>query len=254
MNRADVQDRIAEWQLELNGSSAQEVLRWVATAFPGRTQLASSLGLEDQVLVDMTAREKLEIPIFTIDTGRLFSEAYDLIARTEKKYGVKMQVYFPDAGDVEKMIAEHGVNLFCTSVELRKLCCRVRKVEPLRRALSGLDAWVCGLRRDQSVTREELQVVEWDGANELVKVNPLVDWSEGEVRNYVREGEIPYNPLHDTSYPSIGCACCTRAVEPGEDVRAGRWWWETPEKKECGLHWDGGKLVCSRAPRKKEDS
>lgn len=187
----------------------------------------------------MIADRHLSVGLFTLDTGRLFQDTYELIERTESRYGVKFRILFPHQSDVETMVARHGLNLFRQSVELRKECCRVRKVEPLRRALAGLDAWITGLRREQSLTRQTLEAVEWDAANGLVKINPLRDWSEAQVRDYIRARGVPYNPLHDQGFPTIGCACCTRAIRPGEDMRAGRWWWEAPEHKECGLHGAG---------------
>ena len=174
--------------------------------------------------------------IFTLDTGRCFPETYSLIERTNERYGIKLEVYFPDYQNVQKMIAEHGVNLFYGSVELRHLCCNVRKIEPLQRALKGLKVWICGLRREQSITRKDMQLVEWDANNGLVKLNPLIHWTEDEVKAYVKQHSVPYNKLHDKGFPSIGCQPCTRAVEPGEDIRSGRWWWENPEHRECGLH------------------
>ncbi|MGB9613643.1 MAG: phosphoadenylyl-sulfate reductase, partial [Candidatus Margulisiibacteriota bacterium] len=154
----------------------------------------------------------------------------------ENKYHIKVDPYFPDTASVEKIIREHGPNLFYKSVELRRLCCRVRKVEPLHRALSELDAWITGLRRNQAVTRAEIKKIEYDRGNDLVKINPIADWDEDQVWEYIKANQVPYNALHDRNYPSIGCEPCTRAVKPGEDIRAGRWWWESPEKKECGLH------------------
>jgi phosphoadenosine phosphosulfate reductase len=198
--------------------------------------LASSLGPEDQVLTDMIARAGLDIDIFTLDTGRLFNESYQLIQRTEARYGIKIKVYFPSSAEVESMVNTHGVNLFLDSIELRKMCCRVRKIIPLQRALEGLGAWITGLRREQSITRTEVEPVEWDESHGLVKLNPLAAWKESQVWNYVREQKVPYNVLHDRGFPSIGCSCCTRPVAVGEDSRSGRWWWELPEHRECGLH------------------
>lgn len=228
---------LAQWQARLADQPPEEVLRWAAGQFSGRVALASSFSLEDQVLVDLIARHILPVSAFTLDTGRLPPQTYEVWQKTEEKYRLTIRAFFPEAAEVEQMVNQHGINLFYQSVELRKLCCGVRKVSPLRRALGGLGAWVCGLRRDQSVTREALQVIEWDAANGgLLKINPLAGWSEEQVREYVHDREVPYNALHDQGYPSIGCACCTRAVRPGEDIRAGRWWWEEPQKKECGLH------------------
>ena len=220
---------------ELEGAGAEAVLADAAQRFPGRVAFASSLGLEDQVLTAMIAEAKLEIPIFTLDTGRLYPETYDLIARTRERYGVTIHVYFPDAGEVEEMVDRDGVNLFRDSIEARKRCCGVRKVHPLRRAQRELDAWICGLRSGQGATRQKVEVAEWDAAG-LVKINPLAAWDEAGVRDYVSAHDVPYNPLHDAGFPSIGCAPCTRAVPEGEDARSGRWWWESAEHRECGLH------------------
>lgn len=184
----------------------------------------------------MIASLRKDTRIFTLDTGRLFPEAYDLIDTTCKRYGVQIEVYFPNAPSVEKMVKDKGINLFYDSIENRKLCCHIRKIEPLNRALEGLDFWISGLRREQSITRNDLSVVEWDALHGMIKVNPLLEWSTEKVWDYIRDRNIPYNPLHDKGFPSIGCQPCTRAVEPGEDIRAGRWWWENPEMKECGLH------------------
>lgn len=215
---------------------AQEVIRLANERFGRRVALSSSFGAEDMVLIDMLMRVNPKARIVTLDTGRLPQETYNVIDATRQKYGAVIEVFFPRAEAVEAMVAEHGLNLFYHSIENRKLCCGVRKTEPLRRALSGLDAWMTGLRRDQSVTRTAVQKIEWDEANALIKINPLVDWTLDDVWKYIRENNVPYNALHDRGYPSIGCAPCTRAIQPGEDQRAGRWWWEHPETKECGLH------------------
>lgn len=227
---------LQDWQRELAGRSAEAVLEWAAVRFPGRVRFATSLGAEDQVLTHMIARAGLPISIFTLDTGRLFEETYELIDRTREHYGVEIEICFPEAESVRRLVHEHGVNLFRKSVELRKACCGVRKIEPLRRALEGQGAWVVGLRREQSVTRTDMHAVEWDAVNGLVKFSPLIDWTEQQVWDFIRANNVPYNPLHDRGLPSIGCASCTRAIQPGEDIRAGRWWWEQPEHKECGLH------------------
>jgi phosphoadenosine phosphosulfate reductase len=212
------------------------VLGLVLDRFGQKTALASSFGAEDMVLVDMLARIDPQARIFTLDTGRLPQETYNLIDATRQKYGVSIEVLFPQPDAVQAMVADHGVNLFYHSVDNRKLCCGVRKMEPLRRALSRLDAWITGLRREQSVTRTSVHKIEWDDANGLVKVNPLVEWTHADVWAYIREHNVPYNALHDRGYPSIGCAPCTRAVQPCDHERSGRWWWEHPETKECGLH------------------
>jgi phosphoadenosine phosphosulfate reductase len=221
---------------ELGDASAEEVLATAVRRFPGRVAFASSLGLEDQVLTAMIAEAKLDIPIFTLDTGRLFPETYDLIDRTARRYGVTIHTYFPAAAEVEKMVDRDGVNLFRDSIEARHRCCEVRKIMPLRRAQLELDAWICGLRSGQGATRQKVEVAEWDQLADMVKINPLAAWDEARVWEYIRAHDVPYNPLHDRGFPSIGCAPCTRAVAEGEDWRAGRWWWEMPEHRECGLH------------------
>lgn len=229
-------ERVGRLQRVLNEQPAEQILRRAASEFPGQVALASSLGLEDQVLTDMIARSGADIPVFTLDTGRLFPETYELIERTQARYGVRVRIWFPESTAVQEMVNRHGVNLFLDSIELRKKCCQIRKIEPLKRALHGLGAWVTGLRREQSVTRQEVEVVEWDQANGLVKINPLAGWDESRVRAYIQAHNVPYNPLHDRGFPSIGCSSCTRAVRPGDDPRSGRWWWEQPEHRECGLH------------------
>ena len=226
----------AELNKTLQGKSAQEVISIVSEKFGDRIALSSSLGAEDQVLTDMVVKNATDIPVFTLDTGRLFPETYDLLDRTCQKYDIKVKVYFPDYKQVEEMVNEKGINLFYKSVENRKLCCNLRKIQPLKRAFSGLDAWICGLRKSQSVTRVDMQVVEWDEGNGLIKINPLIDWSEKEIWKYIDKHNVPVNPLHKKGYPSIGCQPCTRAIFPGEDIRAGRWWWENPDTRECGLH------------------
>jgi phosphoadenosine phosphosulfate reductase len=197
---------------------------------------ANSLGAEDMVLTDMIARNHLPINVFTIDTGRLSEHTYHLIADIRTKDGITVTVYFPDATAVENYVGRHGVNAFYGSVELRKECCEIRKVRPLKRALKNQGAWVTGLRRQQAVTRKNMAFKEWDADHVLYKYNPLVEWSDEDVWAYIKEHDVPYNPLHDQGYTSIGCAPCTRAISAGEDIRAGRWWWESQDTKECGLH------------------
>lgn len=220
----------------LKDSTPEEILAYFLPKYNDRIALASSLGLEDQVLTAMIAKIKKDARVFTIDTGRLFPECYQLIDRTNDKYDIKIEVYSPEHTGVEKYVRENGVNAFYQSIEKRKACCHCRKIEPLLRALSTLDVWICGLRASQAVTRTNINVVEWDANNGLIKVNPLAKWSEEDVWKYIKENRVPYNKLHDQGFPSIGCQPCTRAIEPGEDIRAGRWWWEDPEHKECGLH------------------
>jgi phosphoadenosine phosphosulfate reductase len=222
---------------EFENKPAEEILRWALDTFKGKVALANSFGAEDVVLTDMFVKIDPKVKIFTLDTGRLPQEIYDVWERIEGRYGIRIEPYFPDARSVEAMVREHGPNLFYKNVELRKLCCKLRKVEPLKRALSGLDAWICGLRREQSITRENIKKIELDKAHgEILKINPLADWTIEQVWDYIMKNDVPYNKLHDRDYPSIGCAPCTRAVKPGEDIRAGRWWWEKLENKECGLH------------------
>ncbi len=227
---------IENYNTRLKDASPQEIIEFFATNFKGRIAFATSLGAEDQVITEMIAGIDPEMKIFTLDTGRLFQETYDLLDITRKKYGLLIEVSFPNALDVEEMVNTRGINLFYDSVENRKLCCFIRKTEPLSLALSGMDAWICGLRRDQSVTRQKINIVEWDNIQKKIKVNPLAGWGLEQVWDYIHENKIPYNTLHDKGFPSIGCLPCTRAVLPGEDIRAGRWWWESPENRECGLH------------------
>jgi len=227
---------------ELEDKGAEEILKWAIDKFHPRIALASSFGAEDVVLIDMLVKINPEVKIFTIDTGRLHQETYSLMDEIREHYGIKIHVFFPDKEEVERMVREHGLNLFYKSVELRKLCCQVRKVEPLKRALKDLDAWITGLRREQSPTRSLIKKVEYDRIYEKVKINPLADWTHEDVWNYIKEKKVPYNKLHDIGYLSIGCEPCTRAVRKVEDPRAGRWWWEREAHKECGLHYDPLKI------------
>ncbi len=233
---AAVKEQIAKWNEELKEKNAVGVIGFFLQHFGEKIILSTSLGLEDQVLTEMVLRQKNDVEVFTLDTGRLFPETYDLIARTNKHFGIRMKTYFPESAKVEEMVAEHGINLFYDSVENRKMCCGIRKVAQLPRAFEGVDAWICGLRKDQSVSRFFNKMVEWDANNGLVKINPLINWTEKEVWAYIKNHSIPYNLLHDRGFPSIGCEPCTRAIEPGEDIRSGRWWWENELHKECGLH------------------
>ena len=218
--------------------AAKALLADIAHNFAPAT-FANSLGAEDMVLTDLILKSRLPITIFSLDTGRLPPETYDLIGAVDKHYGHRLTIFFPRADDVETYVRNQGINAFRDSVTLRKACCAIRKVEPLQRALAGKRAWITGQRAQQAATRDGLPLREYDASNGLEKFNPLAEWSEKEIWTYIKQNAVPYNALHDRFYPSIGCAPCTRAVALGEDVRAGRWWWESPESKECGLHVKG---------------
>lgn len=219
---------------ELLGRIAAE---WHPAAF------ASSLGAEDMVITDVIMRSRLPIEIFSLDTGRLPAETYDLMHELQQHYGLKLTLYYPRHESIEEYTRNNGINAFYDSVELRKACCQIRKVEPLQRALASRKAWITGMRAQQSATREGLAMQQFDATNRLEKFNPLAEWTEQEVWTYIRTHDVPYNKLHDRFFPSIGCAPCTRAISPGEDVRAGRWWWEEAASKECGLHVSNPKLA-----------
>jgi phosphoadenosine phosphosulfate reductase len=222
---------------EFEKSTAIALLQWALKSFSPKITLASSFGAEDVVLIDILMKLDPKIKVFTLDTGRLNEETYEVMDKIRKKYGIVIESYFPDKEAVQKIERDKGFYSFRESVDNRKECCAIRKVEPLGRALKGLEAWITGLRRDQGVTRADVHKIEADAAHPgLFKVNPLADWSHQDVWNYIKKNSVPYNRLHDQGYPSIGCAPCTRAVKPGEDIRAGRWWWESADHKECGIH------------------
>ncbi len=222
---------------DFDKKSAQEIIQWAGKRFGQRAGLASSFGMEDMVLIDMLAQLDDVVTVLTLDTGRLHEETYETMERVRSKYGIHIQTFFPVKEDVERLVRDKGYFSFRENVDDRKECCAIRKLEPLKRALSGLDAWITGLRREQSVTRTDVpKVAEDPDRASLVKINPLADWTLVQVEEYIQKNNVPINPLHRKNYPSIGCAPCTRAIEPGEDIRAGRWWWENPEHKECGLH------------------
>ena len=222
---------------KIESSSLQDALNLLVELFPGKVLFSTSLGQEDQVITDIILRNKIPVEIFTLDTGRLFYETYELIERTNARYKTTLTIYFPDAADVETFVTKKGVNSFYESVENRKECCYIRKVKPLNRALKNAKIWITGLRAEQSENRKNMPVISWDEEKQLYKFNPLINWNFDQVLHYIKENNVPYNPLHDKGFISIGCAPCTRAIEPGEDARAGRWWWETSQK-ECGLHVD----------------
>jgi phosphoadenosine phosphosulfate reductase len=226
---------LSDLESRLNSLSAVEGLALIAALFPGKVVFSTSLGQEDQVITQLIATQNLNIQIFSLDTGRLFPETLEILSRTEAKYKQRIKVYYPTTSSVEKLVSEIGINGFYESVENRKSCCFTRKVEPLKRALAGNEIWITGLRAEQSANRSDMRHIEWDEGNQIIKYNPLLNWTYDKMIEYINEHRIPYNPLHDQGFISIGCAPCTRAILPGEDVRAGRWWWEE-SKKECGLH------------------
>lgn len=232
----NLQEKIRNLNQQGKDLGAEDIIRLAVKEFGSRLTFASSLGEEDQVITHMISLIAPQTTIFTLDTGRLFPETYDLLAKIEKRYSRSVEIYFPDAKAIEQMVAQKGINLFYQSVENRKLCCSLRKVEPLKRALKNVDAWMCGLRREQSVTRSDIQIFELDPVNERIKINPLVNWTLAQVRDFIKVNQVDVNPLHANGFVSIGCAPCTRAIKPGEDIRAGRWWWELTDQKECGLH------------------
>lgn len=222
---------------EAESWSAQDVLRWTLKTFGNRIALSTSFQAEGMVLLDMAHKINPNVRVFTIDTGRLPQETYELIERVRERYQISIEVYYPNADELSQMVTKHGLNLFYRSVSLRVLCCELRKVKPMQRALTKYDAWITGLRRGQSDTRKAIAKIELDQTHQgKVKVNALADWTEKQVWDYIRDNDVPYNELYDKGYTSIGCAPCTRAIQPGEDPRAGRWWWEKGIPKECGIH------------------
>ena len=237
MARRLSKEEVAGLNRQFEKAAPQDVLRWALSTF-GRSIALAWSGAEDVAVLDMMWRiDPRAARVFTLDTGRLNPETYELIDEIRRKYAVDLEIVFPQTAAVEALVREKGVNLFYHSLENRKLCCQVRKVEPLNRVLGTLDGWITGLRRSQSVTRGRLEKIELDPAHGgIVKLNPLADWTTAQVFDYIAANGVPKNRLHDQGYPSIGCAPCTRAVKPGEDERAGRWWWEDPASKECGLH------------------
>ncbi len=227
---------ISSLNAAIEGKSETESLAILADLFPGEVVFSTSLGYEDQVITDFILKNNLNVTIFTLDTGRLFSETYMTLQKTNNRYDTKIKVYYPQTDSVETLVSTKGPLSFYDSVENRKECCFIRKVEPLNRALKGAKIWVTGIRAEQSGNRHDMPQLEWDEAHQLVKFHPILHWSFEEVKTYVKSNGIPYNPLHDKGFVSIGCAPCTRAIQEGEDFRAGRWWWEDESKKECGLH------------------
>ncbi len=236
VSKQSLKEKVSDYQEVCREKSPRELLSYFLDLFSNRIALASSLSVEDQVLTDMVLKVNSGAKIFVLDTGRLHSQTYEVMSKTMEKYAMAYDIYFPNAQRVETMLKKNGPNLFYKSIECRKQCCNVRKVESLERALAELDVWITGIRKNQAVTRGSINTIEWDEANQLLKLNPLANWHEDDVWDYIKKYDVPYNTLHDQGFPSIGCAPCTRAIKKGEDIRAGRWWWEQPEHKECGLH------------------
>lgn len=228
--------KINELNQKLQNLEASQIIEYFIKQYGQKAALSSSLGAEDQVLTDMILKIDKSANIFTLDTGRLHNETYEVMDATNLKYGVKLNVFFPLHEEVEKLYQNQGINGHFESIQNRKACCNIRKMQPLKRALKPLKVWITGLRAAQSVTRVETPVVQYDENFDVIKVNPLIHWSQKDVWEYIKENSVPYNKLHDQGFPSIGCAPCTKAIKKGEDIRAGRWWWENPEHKECGLH------------------
>ncbi|MEO6305517.1 MAG: phosphoadenylyl-sulfate reductase [Bacteroidia bacterium] len=220
----------------IKDQSAENALALLTKEFSGKVVFSTSLGYEDQVITHFIFSNNLPIKVFTLDTGRLFSETYSVFESTLQRYKKPIKTYYPQTLELEKLVSEKGPNSFYNSTENRKECCYVRKVEPLKRALKGNKIWITGIRAEQSGNRKDMPALEWDEGNQIVKFHPLINWTLEEVKNYISENNIPYNILHDKGFVSIGCAPCTRAIKTGEDHRAGRWWWEQNDKKECGLH------------------
>ncbi|MBO9200376.1 MULTISPECIES: phosphoadenylyl-sulfate reductase [Niastella] len=230
------QSRLTELTHQSDRLSVPEFIKFLTEQFPGQVTFSSSFSYEDQVIAHEILSNQLPVSIFTLDTGRLFAETYSVWNNTNEKYQAHITAYYPDYKLLETFVTEKGPNAFYESVENRKQCCFIRKVEPLKRALAGNAIWITGLRAEHSPDRNDLSIIEWDETNQIIKYNPILHWTTEQVKKYIDDNNVPYNPLHDRGFVSIGCAPCTRAIRPGEDFRAGRWWWEDAAKKECGLH------------------
>jgi len=231
-----LQHNIAQLLYQHTGLSIADFIQLLTIQYPGQVTFSSSFSFEDQVITHEILSNGLPVKIFTLDTGRQFAETYSVWNSTNEKYQTTIKAYYPDHHALQEFIEAKGPNSFYESVDNRKQCCFIRKVEPLKRALAGNAIWITGLRAEHSPDRTNLPVIEWDEANQVIKFHPLLHWTTEEVRQYIDRNHVPYNPLHDKGFVSIGCAPCTRAIKPGEDFRAGRWWWEDASKKECGLH------------------
>ena len=221
---------------QLGGLSISQFLKVLTDLYPGQVTFSSSFSFEDQVIAHEILSNQLPVKIFTLDTGRMFAETYSVWNSTNEQYNTKIKAYYPNQNTLQDLVESRGPNSFYESVQNRKDCCFIRKVEPLKRALAGNAIWITGLRAEHSPERNDLPVIEWDESNKIIKYHPILDWTTDKVKEYINKNHVPYNPLHDKGFVSIGCAPCTRAIRPGEDFRAGRWWWEDADKKECGLH------------------
>ncbi|WP_159638611.1 phosphoadenylyl-sulfate reductase [Sphingobacterium composti Ten et al. 2007 non Yoo et al. 2007] len=220
----------------LQDLDAKQIVQYITDNYGSRAVFSTSFGIEDQVLTHLIAEVGAKVDVFTLETGRLFPETYYVWNRTLERYKLPIKAYYPQAILVEEMVTKKGPSSFYESVENRKECCFIRKIEPLKRAIQGYEIWITGIRAEQSANREDMDFIEWDEGNQIIKIHPLFHWTLNDVESHLKEFNVPYNPLHDKGFPSIGCQPCTRAVAPGEDFRAGRWWWEDKSKKECGLH------------------
>lgn len=236
MESVKISPNLQHFQTQLQGLSELEALQFLAAQFPGKVVFSTSFSIEDQAITYWILKHQLDIKIFTLDTGRLFPETYSVWERTKEKYNAQITAYYPEANTLQNFVTQKGPNAFYASVENRKLCCFIRKVEPLQKALLGNAVWITGLRAEHSPDRKDLPILEWDSSNAMIKFHPILHWSTETVKTFIQQHDVPYNPLHDRGFVSIGCAPCTRAVQPDEDFRAGRWWWEDATKKECGLH------------------
>ena len=232
----DIKDSLLSLQDSIAKLTIPEAVKQLEEAFPGGLTFSTSFGMEDQVITDQLSKSGVPVAVFTLDTGRLFPETYSTWSRTLEQYGLTIDAYYPNAEKIQEFVRSYGPNSFYESVDNRKQCCYIRKVEPLKKALAGKSVWITGLRAEQSTGRNEMNILEWDEVNQIIKYNPLLHWTTDEVWSYINQHNVPYNSLHDKGFISIGCAPCTRAIRAGEDFRAGRWWWEDQSKKECGLH------------------
>lgn len=237
-----LKDRFLSLQKVIDGLSIPDTLKTLYSAFPGAVTFSTSFSFEDQAITDLIQKNVADISIFTLDTGRLFPETYSTWSRTLEHYGIAIKAFYPDEKKLQQYVTSNGPNAFYLSTDLRKSCCHIRKVVPLKKALQNHSVWITGLRAEHSQGRENLQSLEWDESNNIIKYHPLLHWTAEEVKQYINQHHIPYNSLHDKGFVSIGCAPCTRAIKPGEDFRAGRWWWEDNSKKECGLHVHGSAI------------